>query len=269
MTPIVVLVLVLGLAVGSFLNVCISRLPRGMSVVLPRSHCPQCEHRLSLWENLPLVSFLLLRGRCRKCRQPIGWTYPTVELVNAVLYVVLLERFSWGPAFLLNALFFSALLVLMVIDLRHRILPDVITIPGIIIAFLLAPLQSFHFFGTSRWPGDLGIWTFYVQSLLGIVLGGGVLWAVAQLYVKLRRVEGMGFGDIKMMAMVGALLGWRYAWLTIFWGSLLGSLSGALYILISGKGKRYELPFGTFLGVGAIISTLWGPAILSWYLQSF
>ena len=264
------IVLVSGVVVGSFLNVCIHRIPRGLSVIGPGSRCPHCDSPIRAWENIPLLSFTFLRGRCRYCDQPIGWIYPTVEAFTALLFYLLFLKYGFNSPFFLNAVFFSLLIILMFSDLFERILPDVITLSGLLCGLLVAPFQSPEFFQDDLfWVGGSKFWTHYLQSLSGIVVGGGTLWFVASLYLKLRKVEGMGFGDVKMMAMVGAFLGWRYAWLTIFCGSLLGALVGSLYIYLFGKNRRYELPFGTFLGVGAVITTLWGRDLLSWYLSCF
>ena len=172
------------------------------------------------------------------------------------------------PALFVNALFFSLLITLIFIDLFERLLPDLITVSGTIAGFLLSAFQSPQFAADDflshhREPS----WVPFAGSLFGIVAGAGILWLVAILYRRIRKIEGLGFGDIKMMALVGAFLGWRYAWLTIFIGSLLGAVVGSLYIFLSHLDRRYELPFGTFLGIGAVASTLWGPEFLDWYLS--
>ncbi|MGH9340117.1 MAG: prepilin peptidase [Acidobacteriota bacterium] len=252
------LVIVAGLVLGSFLNVCIYRIPRGQSIVSPGSRCPQCERPVHPWHNVPVLSYLWLRGKCAQCGKPISAVYPTVEILSATIYYMLFLKYGFGAPFFINVLLFSLLVVLVFIDLFERILPDVITLPGLLLGFLLAPVQSSEFFayaGPAR----------YLESFLGMLAGGGTLWLVAFLYLRLRKIEGMGFGDVKMMAMVGAFLGWRFAWVTIFLGSLLGAVIGSLYIFALQKGQRYELPFGTFLGGGAVIATLWGPALVQWY----
>ncbi|MFQ5738914.1 MAG: prepilin peptidase [Acidobacteriota bacterium] len=261
MPPGSLLVVAFGLALGSFLNVCIYRIPRGLSVILPRSHCPQCDHKIRPWENIPLLSYLFLGGRCGSCGRPIGWVYPAVEALTALLMYLLFLKYGFSFSLMVNAIAFSLLVVLIFIDLFERLLPNPLTLGGMVLGFLLAPLQSSEFFIAST-PS---LWEPYWQSFLGALIGGGVLWAVAKAYFKVRKVEGMGFGDIKMMAMVGAFLGWRFAWLTIFLGSLMGAVVGAFFIYSSGKDRRYELPFGSFLGVGAVIATLWGRDLLSWY----
>lgn len=260
-------VFLLGLIIGSFLNVCIYRVPRGMSVVSPRSACPSCGRPIPAWENIPVVSFLLQQGRCRGCGGSIGWIYPTVELLTGVLFWGLYMRFGLGLEFALNAVFFSLLIALMFIDLFERILPDVMTLGGLVFGLALAPIQHPDFLlgrGSLEWGGP---WVaVYVNSLLGVVVGGGFLWLVAELYLRLRRVEGMGFGDVKMMAMVGAFLGWQYTWMTILAGSVLGAVVGGAFIYLGGRGRSYELPFGTFLAAAAMLVTLFGPTVLEWYL---
>lgn len=260
------LVILFGLVLGSFLNACIYRIPRGESVLWPGSRCPHCRQRIRPRDNIPVLSFLFLRGRCRHCRRPIGWIYPAVELLTAGCYYLLYLKYGLSFPFFIGLVFSSLLLVLAFIDLHERILPNAITYPGIILGVLVSPFQSVEFFEGDVFLGTpAGAGEHPIHALLGVLLGGGLLWLVAVLYEKLRKVEGMGFGDVKMMAMVGAFLGWRYAWLTIFLGSLAGALVGSLYLVASGKGRRYELPFGTFLALGALVVTLWGRALLGWY----
>ena len=261
-------VITFGLAVGSFLNVCIYRLPLRRSVVFQRSHCRHCSVPLKPWDNIPLLSYLLLRGKCRNCGIPISWVYPLVEALTAVLFYLLFLKYQLGSPFFVNLAFLSMLVVLIFVDLLERILPNVITLGGLVVGFVVSPLQSREFLGSDpflAWMG--GNWSSYAQSLLGVLVGGGVLWAVAMIYRKVRKVEGMGLGDIKMMAMIGAFLGWQQTWLTIFLGSLTGALVGSVYIYVLKKGRRYELPFGSFLGIGAIVATLWGWDLVGWYLS--
>ncbi|HSR54503.1 MAG TPA: prepilin peptidase [Acidobacteriota bacterium] len=263
-----VLVILFGLLMGSFLNVCIYRVPKGRSVVFPSSACPKCGAAIRPWFNVPLIGYLLLRGRCSKCKEPISGVYPLVEILTAGLFYAAYLKFDLDPPFYLALVFFALLVVLTFIDLFDRLLPDVFTLGGALFGLLLAPLQAeVYFRGDPFLPAPEGIFVPYLHSLLGIFLGGGVLWLVAWLYQTLRKIEGMGFGDIKMMAMVGAFLGWRYAWFTIFLGSLMGAVIGTLYIYIRGKGRRYELPFGTFLAAAAVLTALWGPQWLAWYLD--
>jgi leader peptidase (prepilin peptidase)/N-methyltransferase len=258
-----------GLVFGSFLGVCIYRLPRKESVLRPRSRCTNCGHALRVWDNIPVLSYILLRGKCRDCRHPLSWVYPTVEILTAVLFILLFQKYGLETPFFVNGVFFCMLIVLSFIDLYHRILPNVITFGGVLVGLLLSPFQSAEFLhAQGAFAMDGWYVTSYVNSALGVAIGGGLLWLVAFLYLKLRRVEGLGLGDVKMMGMVGAFLGWQYSWLTIFLGSIVGVLAGGLYIQIFGRGRRYELPFGSFLGLGAIGVTLYGPDLLNWYTSS-
>jgi leader peptidase (prepilin peptidase)/N-methyltransferase len=218
-------------------------------------------------ENIPLFSYLIQRGRCRGCGERISWVYPTVEALTAVCFFLLYQKYGLGSPLFVNALFVSLLIVLVFIDLFERILPNVITLGGTLVGFLLAPFQSPEFFQGVGTFSVGGPWlSSYVNSLAGIFFGGGFLWGVALLYLKLRKREGLGFGDIKMMAMVGAFAGWKAAWLTILAGSVAGALIGGVFILLSSKERHYELPFGSFLGLTAIAVSLYGPEFLNWYL---
>lgn len=239
-----------GLLVGSFLNVCIYRLPRRESLLWPGSHCPACDRTLSWFENVPVVSWLVLRGRCRGCRAPIPLQYPLVELANSALWglAALLTGLEW--LLVVRLLFVSALVVLFVIDLRHRILPDAITLTGIGIGLLASIWLS---------PGLLA-------SGLGALLGGGCLWALSETYFRLRGHEGLGFGDVKMLAMIGAVLGWKLMLLTLFLASLSGSVLGVSLMALGRGGLQSALPFGTFLAVGGVVAAFGGDAMLAWYL---
>jgi leader peptidase (prepilin peptidase) / N-methyltransferase len=245
------LLLILGLVLGSFYNVCIYRLPREESIAWPGSHCPQCGHPLSPWDNLPLVSFLLLRGACRYCHAPISYQYPLVEGVNGLATVLLWWKFGLSWAFLQGLLFFGALLIVSVIDLHHRIIPDVITYPGMVLGLLLSWL-----IGVPGWP----------SSLIGLLIGGGLLYLLAVGYQLITGKEGMGGGDIKLLGMIGAFLGWPGVLVTIFVGSFAGSLVGVPLILWK-KDRAYQIPFGPFLSLGAVIHLFFGHSLLSWYLS--
>ncbi len=264
-----VIVVAAGLIIGSFLNVCIFRIPQRESIVTPRSHCRNCGRVLKPLENIPVFSYLLQRGRCRGCGERVSWVYPFVEAITALCFLLLFQKYGFTTPLFVNALFVSLLIVLVFIDLFERILPNVITLGGTLIGFLLAPLQSSEFF---QGPGTFLVgnsWlSSYVNSFAGILFGGGFLWGVAYLYFKLRKREGLGFGDIKMMAMVGAFAGWKAAWLTILVGSLLGAVVGGAFILLFSRGRHYELPFGSFLGLTAITVCIYGPEFLKWYLGS-
>ena len=256
-----------GLILGSFLNVCIYRIPRGLSVVRPGSACPHCGRPIRPWENIPVLSYVLLGGRCRGCRGGISWIYPFVEILTAVSFAALYWRFGWSAPLGVNAVFFCLLIVLVMIDLTDRILPDVFTVGGTVAGLLLVPWQAPEFFTLPGSPvtGE-GLGNRYAQAGLGILLGAGFLWLVAWLYRKFRGVEGMGMGDVKMMAMVGAFLGWQMVWLTILLGSLMGAVVGGSYVWLTGRGRRYELPFGSFLGISAAVAALFGPQLVLGYL---
>ena len=240
-----------GLVVGSFLNVCIHRLPRRESLLWPASHCPACSRPLAWFENIPVVSWLVLRGRCRVCRAQISMMYQAIELTTAVLFAAMYAMHGIQPLLVARVLFGCALVVLFVIDLRHRILPDLITLPGIAAglgASLLLP------------PGP-------VASLLGIALGGGILFALSKAYYRLRGHEGLGMGDVKMLAMIGAFLGWRLVLVTLFLASFSGSLVGLVLIASGRGGMKSQLPFGTFLAASALVSAFGGDSLLAWYFS--
>lgn len=245
-----VAVVVLGCLVGSFLNVCIFRLPRGESVVWPGSHCPACGNPIQFYDNIPVFSYLWLRGRCRGCRVGIPLQYPVVEAANAVGYVAILWFFGPGWPAVLYGMLFSALLVVVGTDLSHQIIPDVITLPGLIVGVLGAVTVL-----------PVG----WVNALLGILVGGGILWALAWISPYLFGKEGMGGGDIKLLAMIGAFLGWKPALLTIMVGSLTGSLIGVSLIGLHVIKRDEYIPFGPFLAFGALVSMFFAQPILDWY----
>ncbi len=239
-----------GLAVGSFLNVCIYRLPRHESLAFPASHCTSCDRPLSWFENVPIAGWLALRGRCRTCHAAISPMYPTVEGITAACFVAGYLIYGWTPLLAARLLFACAMIVLFAIDLRHHILPNVITLPGIIAGFLFSVFLP---------PG-------WLPSLIGLAAGGGILFAIAETYYRLRGVEGLGMGDVKMLAMIGAFLGWQLMLLTLVLASLAGSMVG-IAILASGKGSmKFALPFGTFLAVGALVAAVTGEPIVAWYV---
>jgi leader peptidase (prepilin peptidase)/N-methyltransferase len=267
------LALLFGLVIGSFLNVCIVRLPQGVSISVPRSHCPQCKKLIPWHDNIPLLSYVFLRGRCRHCNKEIPLRYPVIEALNGLISVLLYLEFGFGIEWAIFLGFCSALIVLAVIDIDHRILPDPITLNGIWIGILinlvLAPANPFMA-RLLRWLGaeiTNSRLTAVAASVLGAVVGGGLLWVVGEAYLRLRGIEGMGFGDVKMMAMVGAFLGAPLALLTIMVGSLLGSIIGLLFIQFRKKSRDYELPFGTFLAASAILAVLYGEELIQLYID--
>jgi leader peptidase (prepilin peptidase)/N-methyltransferase len=255
-----------GLLIGSFLNVCIYRWPRDLSVVRPRSFCPACNHPVAWYDNIPLLSYALLGGRCRHCGRPISFRYPLVELLTAALLFVIV--FSYGPTLpALKWCLFSALLVgLIFSDLEERILPDELTLGGLFAGILLAiAAPSEPGFVALLVPADWGrIWPSLGEALLGAGLSAGLLWLVGTLYLKVRHRVGLGFGDVKMVAMIGAFLGLEATLLAVVLGSVLGSLLGLVYIFATRKqASTYELPFGTFLGIAALVVALLRDPILS------
>jgi leader peptidase (prepilin peptidase) / N-methyltransferase len=240
----------LGAIVGSFLNVCIYRLPLGKSIVWPSSACPSCGRELSWYENIPVLSFLVLRARCRTCAAPISVRYPLVEALTAVMFAGAWWYYGPQPLLASRLIFGCALLVLFAIDLEHHLLPNAITLPGIVIGLF------FSFFTEPGWQA----------SLIGIVVGGGVLFGVAEAYYRVRHEEGLGMGDVKMLAMIGAFLGWKLTLLTLMMASLCGTIIGVLVIVTRRGSMKYALPFGTFLALGAAVAATVGPALLDWYL---
>src|SRR5438034_2711296 len=247
------LALILGLVVGSFLNVVILRLPEGISISRPRSRCPKCKRMISWYDNVPILSYVLLGGRCRHCKKEIAIRYPLVEALSAIVGLLTYYKFGLGIEWVIFFSFSAALIVLAFIDLDHRILPDPITLNGIWAGILASVYLAQPSSLAVRLLRTIGLETTnsrviaLTASLLGVFIGGGLLWGVAEVYFRLRGIEGMGFGDVKMMAMVGAFLGAPLALLTILIGSLLGGVIGLLYIPFSGKCSQYERPFGTFL----------------------
>jgi leader peptidase (prepilin peptidase)/N-methyltransferase len=265
----------LGLIIGSFLNVCIARLPTEESVVLPNSRCPKCNKAIKPYDNIPVLSYLLLSGKCRFCKEPISWQYPAVEVLTALTFWATYAVVGFQLKTLVLLIFFSAIIVLIFIDLHHRILPDVITLRGTVVGLLfslLAPVED----GTTKFLSgligfhiDRPIALSFLDSLIGAMVCGGFLWAVAEIYYRIRKIEGLGFGDIKLMGMVGAFLGVRLALLTIMLGSFMGAVVGLVYIKFAGKDNQYELPFGSFLGVAAILAALRGAQVIGQYTSLF
>jgi leader peptidase (prepilin peptidase)/N-methyltransferase len=244
-------VFLLGAAIGSFLNVCILRLPQGKSLVRPGSHCPHCETPIRFYDNIPLLSYLILRGRCRSCRGPISPRYFLVEMLTALLSMAIVRNFGLGLEAAIYFVFFCALLVIIFIDLDTLTIPDLITLPGMV-AGLAASLVL----------PSMGI----VKSLAGLAAGGGVLFAVAIGYQLLRKREGIGGGDIKLLAMIGSFLGMQGVIFTLFASSLVGALAGLLLMARDKSGGGTMIPYGPFLSLGAMGYVFWGPMLVEWYL---
>lgn len=248
---------VLGSVIGSFLNVCIYRIPAGLSVVSPRSRCFSCETMIKWYHNIPLLSWVLLRGQCAYCGARVSVRYPLVEALTGLLFVLFLYRFGFHPVTLVFWLLSATLVVISFIDLDHQIIPDVISLPGIPIGFFCSFLVP---------------WVTWSESLLGIIVGGGSLMAIALAYEYLTKQEGMGFGDVKLLAMLGALLGWTAVMPIIFIGSVMGTIVGIPLMLISKSGRKLAIPFGPFLSAGALIYVyfidLFDP-LMAWYGAMF
>ena len=256
--------LALGLILGSFLNVCIYRLPLGDSIVRPRSRCPKCKSPISWYHNIPVLSWFFLRGKCRSCSATISWRYPFVEAVAGLTVLVLWRSFGATAAFPILALFTLGLVVLFFTDYDHQLLPDAITLTGLGVGLAVAWFNPF--LGQSE--GWARIWS----AGAGAVLGSGVLWAVGAAYGKLRGVEAMGMGDVKMMAMVGAFTGPAGVLFTIFAASIAGAGIGLLMIPLGGRSLQDKLPFGCFLAPAALVSILFGRVAIDAYfdyLRSF
>ena len=234
------------------MNACIYRLPRSISLIRSRSMCPSCQAKIAFYDNVPIASYLWLRGRCRHCGTAISPRYPLVELVSGLFAVAIFARYglSWEGFVLYGVV--AALLVITFIDIDHQIIPDVITCPGIGVGFL-----------TSFVLGHIT----YKESLFGIILGGGILLFIAWSYYLLTKREGMGGGDIKLLAMIGAFLGWKGVIFTVFVGSAIGTVVGAALALRAQRGRRLPIPFGPFLSLGALLFLFFGPQIIGWYLQ--
>jgi leader peptidase (prepilin peptidase)/N-methyltransferase len=242
-------VIIFGLCVGSFLNVCAYRLPLGESIVHPRSRCTSCGRTLTWFDNVPVLSWAALGGRCRSCKQPVSWMYPAVEVVTALVFVITYLTYGLTLLSLVRVVFACALIVLFVTDLQHKILPNAITLPGIVVGFVCSVFLP---------PG-------WMSSLIGLAVGGGFLLAIAEAYYRIRGQEGLGMGDVKLLAMIGAFLGWKLVLLTLVFASFTGSLAGGV-LIASGRGNmKYALPFGTFLAVGALFAATWGEPIADWY----
>ncbi|MDH4100339.1 MAG: prepilin peptidase [Nitrospirota bacterium] len=234
-----------GLAVGSFLNVCIYRLPKQESVVFPASHCPGCGSSIRWHDNIPVLSYLVLGGRCRHCKASISWQYPMVELATGVLFFVAVAIFGVSQETPVYLLLLSALIVIAVIDLEHQIIPDRITLPGIPLGLICS---------TFLLPTGL------VDALIGLAAGGGGFYLIAVI-----SRGGMGGGDIKLMAMLGAFLGWKAIIITTLIGSLMGAIVGIFLMAVKGRGRKHAVPFGPFLATGALVALFWGEQLVTWY----
>jgi len=264
-------VFLFGLIIGSFLNVCILRIPADKSIVMPASSCPKCGKAIPAYDNIPVLSWAILGGKCRNCKTKISAMYPAVELLTGLLFLAC--YFIFGPTVeaLKWAVFAALLVVLTITDLRERILPDQVNFfglgAGLLFSFFSKSLDGTALWIANRWfdfpPPQMAL--SFADAALGAAAGSGLLWLVAEGYFRLRGREGMGLGDVKMMAAVGAFLGLKRTMMTVLLGSLLGSVIGIFLIAVSKKGRDYELPFGTFLGAGALLVVFFGTPALHWY----
>lgn len=248
---IAIFVFLFGMCIGSFMNVCIYRLPLEKSIADPsRSVCPSCNNTIKFYDNIPVLSFLWLKGKCRHCNTPISFRYPLVETIAGLAALAVFLTFGLTLQGLIYFTFISSLLVITFIDIDHKIIPNVITIPGILLGLLLA----------------LGLpEVTFVDSVLGLLAGGGSLWAVAWIYEMLTGKQGMGGGDIKLLAMIGTIVGWKGVVFTIFVSSAAGTLVGLPVMLVKGKNMKFVVPFGPFLAIGAITYVFLGQEIIYWY----
>jgi leader peptidase (prepilin peptidase)/N-methyltransferase len=245
-----IIIVLFGLVWGSFLNVVIYRVPHGLSLVRPPSSCPSCRKRIKAYDNIPVISFLLLRGRCRFCGARISWTYPFVEVLTPLSFLLLYALLGLNLYFFASCLFASTLIALGFIDYYHQLLPDEITLPGLVLAL-----------GYSFFRPDLNL----RQALIGAVIGSGFLLLIYGAYFLFRKKEGIGLGDVTMMLMIGAYLGWQRAILTLILASFAGALVGVFLLFFRKKDLQYALPFGTFLAPAAFFSLLWGERIIAAY----
>jgi leader peptidase (prepilin peptidase)/N-methyltransferase len=241
---------VLGAVIGSFLNVCIYRIPVGKSVVSPPSSCPNCGHRIRWYENVPIFGWLMLGGKCSSCKMRISFRYPAIETLTGLLFVLVIYYFGFSYATPVYWLFAAALVTISFIDLDHQIIPDVISLPGIVVGFVCS------FFVP---------WLSWFDSLIGILAGGGVLLAIAWGYALVAKREGMGGGDIKFLGMLGAFLGWKAVLPVIFLSSLLGTLVGVPIMLLQKGDTKFAIPFGPFLASAALVYLFWGQSLINWY----
>jgi len=244
-------VFVFGAVIGSFLNVCIYRLPEQQSIAKPLSQCPHCHHPIRFYDNIPLISYLILKGKCRDCGEKISWRYPLVELITAILALFLFAKFYLTINFLVFFIFTAVLIVITFIDLDHQIIPDLLTLPGIPIFFLLAVFV---------------VGVPWMEAAIGLLIGGGVLFVIALGYEVITKREGMGGGDIKLLAMIGGFLGWKSLIFVLLFSSLLGAVIGVALMLIKKEDMKYAVPFGPFLSAAAVAYLFWGDAFMQFLI---
>ncbi|PIE75105.1 MAG: prepilin peptidase [Deltaproteobacteria bacterium] len=241
-----------GACIGSFMNVCIARIPEKMSIVSPRSYCPSCGSQIKWYDNIPVISYLILSGKCRQCNKKISIQYPAVEIMTAFFSVYSISSFSFTLKALAVFIFVSVLIVISFIDLEHKIIPDIISLPGIPLFFA----AGFFIMG----------WNLK-NLVLGVLVGGGSLYLVALIYYLITKKEGMGGGDIKLLAMIGAFIGYKGVFFTVFASSLTGTLAGIAFMLLKEKNFKYAIPFGPFLSLGAVIYIFLGKYLINVYMN--
>lgn len=274
-----IFIFILGACIGSFLNVVIYRVPNELSL-LPTSKCPKCDKRIKFYHNIPILGWLMLGGKCSDCKEPIAWRYPAVEMLTAMVFVLTAWVIGWTVFLPVALVFVSAMIALMFIDAEHMILPNVIIYPLLLFALVVrfifpSVFQDFVFSDMTHRPinglaGQPEWIVSLVGAVFGAVIGGGSLWLVGEIWKRLRGVDAMGLGDVKMMFAVGALLGWRLTILTIFLGAFAGALIGIVLVLRQkDKDFQMQLPFGIFLGIGSIVALLFGDRMVAWYLEKF
>ena len=269
-----------GAVVGSFLNVVIHRVPREESIVFPNSACPKCGKPIKGYDNIPVLSWLILGGKCRNCKEPISARYPAVELLTALLWVLCFWQIGFNAYLPVAIVFVTVMEALVFIDAEHMILPNVITYPLLVFALvvrLIFPLTvgAVYFKDLLSYPltamaGQPDWLVSLAGAVLGGLMGGGSLWLIGAIWKKLRGVDAMGLGDVKMMFGVGALLGWKLTFLAIFIGAFTGAVSGMIYIYSQKeRDLQSQIPFGIFLGIGSVISLLFGEGLIEWYVRTF
>lgn len=245
---------IFGAAIGSFLNVCIYRIPDNESIIKPLSRCPHCKTPIRFYDNIPIISFLILKGKCRDCGAKISWRYPLVEFITGLFALLLFIKFGFSLQFLAAFVFTAVLIIITFIDLDHQIIPDVLTLPGIPI-FLLAGIFIMKF----PWH----------EALIGVLIGGGVLFTIAFVYEKLTKREGMGGGDIKLLGMIGGFFGWKALIFILLVSSLGGAIIGIALMIIKKQDMKYAVPFGPFLAAAAVAYIFWGEEFMSLILISY
>ncbi len=248
------IIFIIGLCIGSFLNVCIYRLPLGQSIIKPSSYCPKCKTPLKWYHNIPVLSYFILRGRCAFCGENISIRYLAVEIITGALLLVNYHIFSINFDFFYYSLFVCLLIIVIFVDLKHMIIPDEISIGGIIAGFVMSFFSS-----NIRWE----------QSLIGILIGGGILYAIILIYYLFTKKEGMGGGDVKLLGMIGAFLGYKSIFFVIFSASLIGTVIAVPFMIIKRKSKNFAIPFGPFLSIGALIYLYFGDEIIKLFFNNF